>query len=674
VALGLGVVGIVLTDLAIRYTELVTGRYVSSGVPPIPAFAVLLLLGVVGPALARLSPRLALDRGQIFLVYAMMTVGVALAGAYLIRAFLPHLISLPYWSQHDPALVGLDRFLPKWFAPQDPEVIRLYFEGTHAPRVPWAAWVRPLLLWSVFFSALYVGAFSLVLLFQRQWIRHERLTFPLLYLPLTLTAPEADASVGGLFRRPLFWGGCGVAAIFNGLNIAHALHPAVPAPGFYKSLSGLFPSQPWTPLNSIVLFFMLDVIGFGYFIPLEVTFSTWFFYLFVRFFAVAGLAWGYNTPGFPFTQDQSTGAYLAVALFLLWNSRPHLRAVLRSFLPPLAKGGTEGGWTIQGGMARPHPSQPDPLQPPPRQGGREEATREERWAVVGLVLSTAFVLAWFHSSGFPLTVAIPFFVVLAGFVLVYARLRAETGVPGEFIYPYGLPKSLVVNAFSVPGLLDVGGLRTMVLFSSYAWLSRHHYVQTMAAYQLDGVRLAEAGRVSRRALVGALTLAFGVGLAGAFWAHLSAYYELGSNLAGGGAGRGEYRAQVALQEYQWTASQAVSQPPRDAARLGFTLGGFIFTALLAALRRRFPGIPFHPLGFILATAYGESITFFFPLFVAWLAKSLILRIGGLKLYRKGIPFFVGLIVGHFFCGGLFWPVLSILIGPETSQAYHLYFG
>jgi hypothetical protein len=294
--------------------------------------------------------------------------------------------------------------------------------------------------------------------------------------------------------------------------------------------------------------------------------------------------------------------------------------------------------------------------------------------VVGLILSAAFVLAWCHVARFPLVVAVPFFAVLGCFVLVYARLRAETGVPGEFIYPYGLPKSLIANAFSAQGLLDLGGLRTMVTFSSYAWLSRHHYTQAMAAYQLDGVRLAEAGRVSRRLLVLALTLAFVVGLAGAFWAHLSAYYELGSNLAGGGMGRGEYRAQVALQEYQWTANQATSQPPRDAVRLGFTAWGFVFAVILAALRTRFPGDPFHPLGFILATSYGDSATFLFPAFMAWLSKSLILKIGGLKLYRRGIPFFVGLIVGHFFCGGLFWPVLSILIGPETSRAYHLYFG
>lgn len=644
--LGVGILGILLTDLAIRYTELVTGRYISAGVPPIPAFALLLLLGLLRPLLARLSPRLVLDRGQVFLAYAMMTIGVALAGAYLVRAFLPHLVSLSYWGPKDPALTGLDRFLPKWFAPQDPQVIRLYFEGTHTNQVPWNAWMRPLLLWSIFLSLLFLGTFSLVLLWQRQWIRHERLTFPLLYLPLTLTAPEADPHVGGLFRRALFWGGFGITAIFNGLNIAHALQPAVPAPGFYKSLSGLFPSRPWTPLNSIVLFFMLDVVGFGYFIPLDVTFSTWFFYLFGRFFAVASLAWGYDAPGFPFTQEQSTGAYLAVALFLLWSSRHHLRGVLVS--------GVGRGWKER------NPALP--------------SLRGERWAMAGLLLSVLGVLTWFYLSGLTLTVAGPFLAVLGCFVLVYARLRAETGVPGEFIYPYGLPKSLVVNAFSVQGLLDAGGLRTMVLFSSYAWLSRHHFIQTMAAYQMDGAKLAEAGRIPQRLLVGALTLAFLVGLTGAFWAHLSAYYELGSNLAGGGRGQGEYRAQVALQEYQWTAHQAVAQPPRDGTRLGFTCWGFVFTTLLAALRTRFPANPFHPLGFILATAYGDSITFFFPLFTAWLCKSLVLKIGGLPLYRRGIPFFVGLIVGHFFWGGLFWPVLSSLIGPATSQAYHLYFG
>jgi hypothetical protein len=95
---------------------------------------------------------------------------------------------------------------------------------------------------------------------------------------------------------------------------------------------------------------------------------------------------------------------------------------------------------------------------------------------------------------------------------------------------------------------------------------------------------------------------------------------------------------------------------------------------LAALRSVWLGSPFHPLGFILATAYGDSSSFFFPTFMAWLLKSLILRAGGLRLYRAAIPFFIGLIIGRFSIGGIFWPLLSTLISPEASAGYHIYFG
>jgi hypothetical protein len=64
----------------------------------------------------------------------------------------------------------------------------------------------------------------------------------------------------------------------------------------------------------------------------------------------------------------------------------------------------------------------------------------------------------------------------------------------------------------------------------------------------------------------------------------------------------------------------------------------------------------------------------FPLFVAWLLKWLLLRAGGLRLYRAGLPFFLGLIIGHFALAGLLWPLFSLLISPEASAAYHLYFG
>jgi hypothetical protein len=99
----------------------------------------------------------------------------------------------------------------------------------------------------------------------------------------------------------------------------------------------------------------------------------------------------------------------------------------------------------------------------------------------------------------------------------------------------------------------------------------------------------------------------------------------------------------------------------------------VFTALLYGLRLKWIGCPFHPLGFLIGTSYGDSSNTFLPLFVAWLFKAILLRYGGLRLYRGGIPVFLGLAIGHFFFVGIFWPLLSASIG-ESSAGYTIYFG
>ena len=38
----------------------------------------------------------------------------------------------------------------------------------------------------------------------------------------------------------------------------------------------------------------------------------------------------------------------------------------------------------------------------------------------------------------------------------------------------------------------------------------------------------------------------------------------------------------------------------------------------------------------------------FPVFMVWVYKSLILKFGGVGLYRRGQPFFIGLMVGYAF--------------------------
>jgi hypothetical protein len=527
VAIAIATVLIVGTAVAVRYTEMVTGRYIVQGVPPLPAFAPLLFLSLLRPLLRRFAPRFAPTYGQLLLIYSMLTVSTILMGAYHIRAFLPHLVSMQYWGKKGGPIGQYAQYLPSWYAPHDSEAIRRYYEGSRDGAIPWAVWMQPLFWWSLFFIAIFLGVFSLMSLIQKQWIREERLSFPLLTIPLAVSRDDWSNYGSARGRRTLFCLGFGVAALFNGINITHVFLPSLPSLGFYTSLSDYFPDRPWTPLQSIVLFYMLEAIGIGYFVPLEVSFSVWFFYLLNRATAVIGTAAGYDQPGFPFTQDQAAGGYVAMGLLLLWGLR---RAFARSLRQALDR------------------------------TRREPEIRAERWAWIGLVGSAVFILGFCYAAGFSLLLAVPFFLILGLFVLVFARIRAETGVPFGFVYPYGLPKEMLLNTLSIPTALNWGGTRSFVLFSSLAWLSRHHLPEEQAAYQLDSIKLADEGRIPRKSLFIALLLAFIVGLGAAYWVHLSAFYAIGSNMAGGGNGSGEFRATVAMQEYQQMASR-ISAPP-----------------------------------------------------------------------------------------------------------------
>ena len=81
---------------------------------------------------------------------------------------------------------------------------------------------------------------------------------------------------------------------------------------------------------------------------------------------------------------------------------------------------------------------------------------------------------------------------------------------------------------------------------------------------------------------------------------------------------------------------------------------------IAWMRLRFLWWPFHPVGYILGlsvlvdTGCGQS-----HFFIAWLAKSLVLRYGGLRLYQQTLPIAIGLIMGDVLNRSL-WNVISLV--------------
>ena len=57
-----------------------------------------------------------------------------------------------------------------------------------------------------------------------------------------------------------------------------------------------------------------------------------------------------------------------------------------------------------------------------------------------------------------------------------------------------------------------------------------------------------------------------------------------------------------------------------------------------------PRFPFHPVGFAVACGWMMG-GIWFSVFVAWLIKWAILKFGGIQLYRRMVPFFIGIIFG-----------------------------
>ncbi len=78
------------------------------------------------------------------------------------------------------------------------------------------------------------------------------------------------------------------------------------------------------------------------------------------------------------------------------------------------------------------------------------------------------------------------------------------------------------------------------------------------------------------------------------------------------------------------------------------------------LRARFTWWIFHPVGYAMANTNTMNQVWM-PFFIAWLLKTLVLRYGGIRLYRQSLPFFYGLIMGDFIAGGL-----TTLIGCFTG--------
>ena len=576
-------------------------------------FPFLIVVAVVNALLKSLRRSWALTPRELLLIYIMIMVG-GQPVTYGMTSYLLSIISAPYYlaSPENRWAEFFHDYIPKWICPQDRQAIVWFYQGLPAGEsIPWRAWLVPLAWWLPLIGAVMVASFAVVAIMRRQWVENERLIFPLNEVPLRMVEGSDDDRLTPVFMRSrVFWAGFFIPFTIICWNILSYFSPTVSRIYFDRWMS--FPNFPTVRLLISPL-----VIGLTYFVNLDVSFSIWFFWALGMVQQAMFNKVGF-TVGAPDTYSsinaamawQGFGAFTVMVLLGLWVARGHLGNVFRKAF-------------------RGDPGVDD---------SRELLSY--RAAVWALIVSVGYIAFWMWKSWMsPLVVVLFLFAALILYLGV-TRCVIEGGL--VFVRGPLIPQTFAIRSLGNHVILD--NLTMTSLAFSYAWLCDQ--ICEFMPFAANASGLASGRRLGRRAVVQAMVVALVVSIL------VSVFFTLYLGYRHGAFNWDEWAFSGGAEvPFQNLVSKLQNPFSPDVKRLTLMGIGAVVGALIIAARYRFPGVPLHPLGFAVASVI--QVTWcMLSIFLAWLIKSVIIKLGGLQLFLRARPFFLGLIIGHFAGAGL----------------------
>ena len=357
--------------------------------------------------------------------------------------------------------------------------------------------------------------------------------------------------------------------------------------------------------------FHFPLMGFAYLINLDVAFSIWFFHLLGALQVGLYNRFGYTIGGSetycsasPPMGWQGFGGFIVLVGWGLWMARDHLGDVFRKAF----KGDSEVDDTGE--------------------------LVSYRTAVWGTLIGFVYIVLFLSATGMTPAILALFLFAVTVIYLGVTRIVIEGGLVflrGPLIAQPFTAYTLGVSTMSPTGMAS--------LAVSYAWFCdiKSFFMPAIA----HAAKLSDALKLRRRAVIVAVCVALVVAVL------TSLGYTLGMGYSRGAYNYGDWIFRGGA-ETPYNAMVRKMRNPFDTdwRRLFFLGAGATVMALLTFLRYRFTRWPLHPIGFPVAYTLPVRISAF-SIFLAWAAKWLILRYGGIHLYRRVQPFFYGLIVGTF---------------------------
>jgi hypothetical protein len=579
----------------------------------------LFALSLLNLLIRRLSPRLSLSQVEILVIYAM-TVMISTISGHTMMSFLMGGLTHSFWfasAENEWADLFLHH-VPWWFAVSDRGVLEGYFEGESSIYLLQniKAWLVPVFVWSAIVIVLWFVLICINVLIKKQWTQREKLAYPIVRLPIEMTSAPAR-----LFRNHLLWIGFAIAGgidLINGLNF---LYPSIPRiPVRIHQIGHFFREKPWNAIGSWThVSFYPFVIGLAYFMPIDLSFSCWFFYVFGKAEAVAASAIGLGDIHY---FEQSIGAWISIGIVALWLGRSHFRQIIMEMTAKKSKLDITGG------------------------------SISYRQAMIGVLAGIAFLSFLCFQAGMSPLIIVFFWILYFAIALGITRVRAELGPPVHTIIYVDPGRTLVATL----GTRRVGTVNMTIISFLYA-LNRCNRAHPMPS-QLEAFKMAEESKMGDRSMMIAMMLAIVIGIFATFWIHLSLMYRYGASVHGVMYGGETFRR---LQSWLMYPKET------DYVALRYIGVGFFFTIFLMFMKSRFLWWPFHPAGYVLTT--GEGMVYsWFAVFISWAMKLVILKYGGVRAYRRAVPFFLGLILGEYSIACI-WSILGVVLKIPTYRAW-----
>ena len=630
-ALITGFVFVIVIAVMTPYNEMLVkgSRLGLSSLTPAAFFLFFILSLFINPALRRFVPAWSFTKPELLLIFGMMMVATAIPTRGVTGPLLSMISGPNYYAS--PENHWADLVLPhtkNWIVLPKGDGLRHFYEGVSGnEEADWDIWAKPLIAWVLLFAALWTAILCMMVIIRRQWMERERLSYPVMQVPLAMAELEAGKSIPPFYRDKTVWMGFAYPFILGSLHAIRAYYPTFP--GFFVRIPRLVTLRGRVNiqlrLNPIML-------GFAYLVNLRLSLSLWVFYLWREFaegFAdIIGLynneklgEWTYDGQVGPIFSHQSMGAMIVFVGFGLWTAREHLAEVVRRARANV----------------RDH---------------REIIS--DRSAVLGLGIGTAVLIGWMTHAG--LSPGIATVVILAAYVVFLSLTRATTDGGLATIVPAMIPLGFTLSTF---GTDTLGAAGIVALTFTLVWCG--DLLTFMMAPSAHAIRIAHDSEKGHRgpyfgALLGAMVLSLVVSVI----TMISLGHEHGAaNL------HQQYFSTFAKLPAANTAMKLQNPSVPNTGGFFWTGVGMGVMSLLTFATYRFNWWPLHPLGYMVSPAWIMS-SLWFPFFVAWAVKSLVIRLGGLNAYNKSRNAVYGVILGQIVVAG-FWLIIDILTGTTDNR-------